>query len=89
MGSGLFAEPGLKRANALIRPLEGFVLHQRGLHQRIGRVGGAPEPLHDGPFGIGIALRALERGETIEQFGNERAFLRSHGSWPPLTMRLM
>src|SRR5215510_11419968 len=65
-------------ADARVGALERFVLHQHGLHQRIGRIGGLAQAVPDQPFGIGIALGVLERGKPVEQLDDEIAFLWGH-----------
>src|SRR5215475_7130210 len=57
---------------------ERFVLHQHGLDQRIGGVGGLPQAIPDQAFGLGIALGVLQRGQAVEQFDDEIAFLWGH-----------
>jgi hypothetical protein len=57
---------GLQRLNALVRVLEGGILHQGGLDQRIERIGGLPQPIPDGPIGIRIARGILDCGQTSE-----------------------
>src|SRR4029077_17123139 len=63
-----------------VSALERFVLHQYGLHQRIGSVGGLPQAVPDQAFGVRIALGVFQRGQAVEQFDDEIAFLWGH--WP-------
>src|SRR5262249_52395092 len=72
----------LELTDAGVGPFEGFVQHQHGLDQRIGGVGGLPQAIPDQAFGLGIALSILERGQPVEQFNDEIAFLWGHWSPP-------
>src|SRR5262249_24948392 len=76
----------LELTNTSVGPFEGFVLHQYGLDQRVDGVGGLPQAIPDKPFGLGIALGILLRGQAVEQFDDEIAFLWSHWS-PPSSLR--
>jgi hypothetical protein len=66
--------------DAGVGALERFVLHQHGLHQRIGSVGGLPQAVPDQAFGVRIALGVFQRGQAVEQLDDEIAFLWGH--WP-------
>src|SRR5712675_1403413 len=68
--------------NSGVGALEGFVLHQHRLHQRVNRIGRAAEPFTNQPFGIGVTTLAFQRGEAVEQIRNELLFLRGHGCPP-------
>src|SRR6516162_4275244 len=72
----------LELTDAGVSPFEGFVLHQNGLDQRIGGVGGLPQAIPDQALGLGIALGVLQRGQAVEQFDDEIAFLWGHWSPP-------
>jgi hypothetical protein len=65
--------------DARMSALQGFVLDERGLHQRIGGVRGARQALGDRALPIRIAWRTFQRGETVEQLDDELAFLWRHG----------
>ena len=81
----LLGGPALQLLDAGIGALEGLVLHQDGLHQRVDGVRRAPEPLGDGALGVRIARDSLEGGEAVEQLGDELTFLRGHRSGPPVS----
>jgi hypothetical protein len=53
-------------ADAGIRSLECFVLHQHGLNEGIWGIGRLSHAIPDKAFRLGITLRVLERGETVE-----------------------
>src|SRR5499427_3259223 len=76
----------LEFTNTGVRPFEGFVLHQYGLDQRVEGVGRLPQAIPDKPFGFGITLGILQRGQAVEQFDDEITFLWSHWS-PPCSPR--
>ena len=78
----LVAAGTLQRADAGIGALERLVLHQHGLHQRIGRIRRPPKPLDDGAFGLRVSRPVLEPGKAIEELRDELAFLRGHGPSP-------
>src|SRR5262249_59843714 len=65
----------LELTDAGVSPFEGFVLHQNGLDQRIGGVGGLPQAIPDQALGLGIALGVLQRGPAVQQFDDEIAVL--------------
>src|SRR5262249_23545105 len=71
----------LELTDAGVGPFEGFVLHQNGLDQRIGGVGGLPQAIPDRALGLGIALGVLQRGQAVEQVGDAIAVLWGH--WAP------
>jgi hypothetical protein len=60
--------------------LEEFVLHQHRLHQCVDGVRRLPQTLADGALGVRIARIAFQRGEAVEQFVDQIAFLWGH--WP-------
>ena len=64
--------------DAVIRRLERLVLHQHGLHQRIDSVRRAAHAFADHRLGVRIARVRLQRGQALEQLGDELAFLRCH-----------
>ena len=68
------AELAFQLLDAGIGALERLVLHQRGLHQRIDGVGRLAQPVADRALGLRIALGILQRGEAVEQLGDELAF---------------
>ena len=80
-----------KLADARVRALERFVLHQHGLHQRVGRVGSLPQAVPDQALGVRIALGILQRRQAVEQIDDEIAFLWGHlvVSFPVVTTRVM
>ena len=61
-GAGSGAPAEFEFADASFGALEHLVLHQHGLHQRIGRVGGALEAVIDHLLGCRIARGVLQRG---------------------------
>src|SRR5258707_68529 len=46
--------------NSTVGALEGFVLHQHRLHQRVNRIGRPAEPFANQPFGIGVTTLAFQ-----------------------------
>src|SRR5260221_508561 len=68
--------------NSPVGALEGFVLHQHRLHQRVNRIWRAAEAFANQPFGIGVTTLAFQLGEAFEQIRNELLFLRGHGCPP-------
>src|SRR5258707_918528 len=46
--------------NSTVGALEGFVLHQHRLHQRVNPIGRAAEPFANQPFGIGVTTLAFQ-----------------------------
>ena len=74
--------PAFELADAGVRPLERFVLHQHRLHQCVRGIGRLPQSVLDHTFGLRIALGVFQRSEAIEQFGDEIAFLWGHRSSP-------
>ena len=62
--------------DAMVGLFQRLVLHQHGLHQRISPVGSLAQPVNDQALGLRVARGFFERGEAIEQFGNQIAFLR-------------
>ena len=71
------AQLGLERADAGVRALERFVLHQDGLHQGVSRIGGLAQPILDGAFGLRIARGIFKRCEAIKQFADQIASLNA------------
>ena len=58
--------------------LEGFILNQHSLYQRIEGVGGLPQTISNQAFGLRIALGIFQRGEAVEQLDDKFAFLWGH-----------
>jgi len=55
-----------------------LVLHQNGLHQRIGGVRCAAKPFPDHSLGVRIARAVFERCKAVKQLADKLAFLRCH-----------
>ena len=55
-----------------------LVLQEHGLHQRIDRVRCTREAIGNRALGVGIARRAFEPRQFVEQLVDQLAFLRSH-----------
>jgi hypothetical protein len=70
---------GLQFLNAAVGALQGLVLHQHGLHQRVDGVGRRAQTLRDRRGGAEIAWRTLHLREPVEKIVNQLAFLRCHG----------
>jgi len=67
----LLRSPGLplEFLDVGVRGLQGFVLEQNRLHQGVGGIRCARNPLADHRFGIRVARRILKRCKAIEQAG--------------------
>jgi hypothetical protein len=76
-------------ANARVSAPECFILHQRRLHEGVGRVWSLAQSILDQTFRLGIALGVFKSSKAIEQLGDEPAFLRGHGSAPSAKARLI
>jgi hypothetical protein len=76
----------LELADARVRLLQRFVLHQRGLHQRVERVRRALQSFVDRAHRVGVARRAFQRRQTIEQLVQQLEFLGCHPV-PPVPER--
>src|SRR5262249_946773 len=75
----LLGRSAFELQDARVGALQGLVLYQRGLHQRVDGVRRLPQAIGDGALGVGIARGVLELGKAAEQFVDELAFLRRHG----------